>query len=74
VLRVQDSGFRVQYEHEDGNAGSSMQRARNPGYLMGCVLRDIFLKTAILNLNPEPFNLPFTEVIILTSLSPKPSP
>jgi hypothetical protein len=51
-FRIQDSGFRIQYEHGDGNAGSSMQRARNPGYLMGCVLRDIFLRTVILN--PEP--------------------
>jgi hypothetical protein len=33
---------------------------------MGFVLCDIFLGTAFLN--PEPFDLPFTEVIILTSL------
>jgi hypothetical protein len=35
LVSVEGSGFRVQYEHGDGNAGSSMQRARNSGYFMG---------------------------------------
>jgi hypothetical protein len=52
LVSVEGSGLRVQYEHGDGNTGSSMQRAKISGYFMGFVFRDIFLGTAILN--PEP--------------------
>jgi hypothetical protein len=52
LVSVEGSEFRVQYEHGEGNTGSSIQRAVNSGYFMGFVLRDIFMGTAILN--PEP--------------------